>query len=78
MNQFYVSFDGTNWICWQDGQLDDNGNLIVPLTNAIYNATWDGTAVNVTTTLGTFPVNGIPFMGWPVTDVAPPTDETLP
>lgn len=37
-----------------------------------YRCSWDGYAAHVTTLEGTFPVKGIPIMGWPQTDVAPP------
>ena len=43
----------------------------IPMTGATYACSWDGTAPNVNTLIGTFPAGGISIMGWPQTDQVP-------
>ena len=48
-----------------------NREVADDLTEPVYQCSWDGSAPYVTTLVGTFPEEGIPFMGWPQTDVPP-------
>jgi hypothetical protein len=52
-------------------QADGRTPKQIALATATCIAAWDGTAPNVTTLLGSLPAGGIPFMGWPQTDVLP-------
>jgi hypothetical protein len=49
----------------------------VAMTDLTVAACWDGLAPNVTLRVGDWPAGGIPFMGWPQTDV-PPAATTPP
>lgn len=63
MFHFYTT--PTSSYVWEDGE-----EVIVP-ADATYIADWDGISPAVVTTSGTFPSGGIPYAGWPQTDVAP-------
>lgn len=65
---------GANWVkthVVQHGEASPGVPKQVALSTATYIGQWDGQQSFVRTLLGTFPAGGIPFMGWPQTDVAP-------
>jgi hypothetical protein len=60
----------------------DGTNKKIVLLDPVYVGQWDGLTPFVTTLVGTFPIEGIPFVGWPQTDIQPddpptPTQEQL-
>lgn len=43
----------------------------IAVSDPLYACVWDGESEFVITLTGTFPVDGIPILGWPQTDVIP-------
>ncbi|WP_167632488.1 hypothetical protein [Mariprofundus ferrooxydans] len=45
--------------CWSDPD-----QIAVP-PDAVFTADWDGVSTTLANVVGTIPVNGLPFAGWP-------------
>ena len=65
---------GGSWVkthVVQRGEASPGVPKQIALSTATYIGQWDGSQPYVRTLLGAFPAGGVPFMGWPQTDVPP-------
>jgi hypothetical protein len=69
--RFHVAFDGTVWQCFQNEEGDKTDNIAGTKMAVKFSADWDGVSPYVINVVGTWPTEGIPFLGWPNTDVVP-------
>ncbi len=62
--QFHVDYDGVNWRCYETEETLREFEPILPLSNPVFKADWDGISNKLSNVVGNIPNGGIPFMGW--------------